>query len=451
MIKTSVIIPVYNTSLYLEECINSVFNQTQKEVEVIVIDDGSTDDSWDVLCHLQKKHPELIVITQENRGQGYARNVGIERARGEYIYFLDSDDYILEDTLESCYECASKNNLNITLFDAFMFEDSVEKFPIKPNNCDRRDIIRERDEVFTGIYFLEKYYQKSYIPMDCLVYCSASFIKKNEIKFLSGVYFEDNEFYCKIMLLAERVMYIPKMFYQYRCRKNSTTGSKFDLRKARDHIEVLCAITGLKSLKGGKGWHVVKKICLSLLLYVANVCNDNNLYDKDSKLSERILDTWVKICGNTIENTDSLEDIENIYSICKYFADSDLEEIKKIINDKRNQLLIQTFEKLTLNKKGSRIAIYGCGIYTDGWLDFYEKWLGTIEADVFFLDSYVKGNNVRYRGYPVVPASEIKKKEVDYVFISSPQYEEEMKSTVQQLCGDKFVIVMLYSDLHINI
>ena len=99
MIKTSVVIPVYNTGIYLEECIGSVYNQTQREIEVIAVNDGSTDDSWEVLQHLQEKYPGLIIVTQDNHGQGYARNVGIKMARGEYIYFLDSDDYIMEDKL----------------------------------------------------------------------------------------------------------------------------------------------------------------------------------------------------------------------------------------------------------------------------------------------------------------------------------------------------------------
>lgn len=264
MIKTSVIIPVYNTSVYIEECMNSVFCQTQKEIEVIAINDGSTDNSLEILLRLQEKHPELIVFTQENHGLGYVRNFGIEKARGEYIYFLDSDDYILEDTLEKCYEHASENKLDIVLFDAFEFEDCEEKIQVKLNHSDKHKIVEERDEIFSGIYYLEKYYQSAYTPESCLMYCSSCFLKENNIKFLTGVYFEDNEFYCRCLTLADRVMYIPRMFYQYRSRKNSITGTDFDLKKAKDHIAVVRALADLKLLKEGKGWDVVKK---SVLIY----------------------------------------------------------------------------------------------------------------------------------------------------------------------------------------
>lgn len=451
MIKTSVIIPVYNTSIYLEECIDSVFSQTQKEIEVIAINDGSTDDSWEVLLRLQKKYPQLIIMTQENRGLGYVRNVGIERARGEYIYFLDSDDYILENTLESCYRCASKNKLNIVLMDALVFEDSAERKTIEPNDCDRHEIIKEREEIFSGIYFLEEYYRKSYNPMSQLMYCFAAFLKENNIWFQTGVYFEDHVFFCKAMILADRIMYMPEMFYQYRCRKDSITGSKFDLRKAKDHIKVISELENLRSLRNGRGWHVIKRIGLNMLLYVATVCYDNHLYDNDRELYIQILNAWMKICESSVENADDLEDANCIYRICNFFPDSDFGEIKTQIVNKRRQLLIQTFAQLPLSQKGVRVAIYGSGKYTDAILDFYEKWVGVIKADIIFLDSYIKECNTKYRGFCIYPVSEMQDKDFDYILISSPQYEEQMRDNLGELYGNKFAAIMLYGDLHIVI
>ena len=289
MIHTSVIIPVYNTSPYLEECIDSVYNQTQKEIEVIAINDGSTDDSWTILQELKRKYPGLVVISQENSGLGYTRNVGLSMAKGEYVLFLDSDDYIREDTLEVCYHYATRNRLDVVLFDANNFENTDERNPIIPNADDRHNVIEERDEVFSGIYFLEKYYNKTYEPSACFVYCSLNFLRRNNIYFLPRVYFEDNEFHCKIMILADRIMYIPRMFYQRRCRSESITGTVFDLRKANDHIEVVNAITALKTCNYGKGWHIVKKINIELLKYVAYVCYTNHLYIKDKSLLPKIL------------------------------------------------------------------------------------------------------------------------------------------------------------------
>ena len=449
MIKTSVIIPVYNTSPYIEECIDSVFAQTQKEIEVIVVNDGSTDDSLEILMCMQEKYPQLTIVSQENHGLGYTRNVGIEKARGQYIYFLDSDDFILSDTLETCYKCAQENQLDVVLFDAMLFEDSKDRKQIVPNICDRHEIIEEREEIFSGIKFLEKYYPQAYHPESCLMYYSADFIKKNGMKFLPRVYFEDNEFYCRTMILAERAMYIPRMFYRYRCRSSSIMGMEFNLRKARDHIEVVSAIADLKTLNESRAWNIVHKIAMWLLQYVASACQSNALYAQDRKLYVQIVDTWAKICGNTIECTESLEDIESLNRICDCFPDSN--GITEALADRRRNLLILRLRKLCLNQKGCRVAIYGCGEYTDKVMDFYEKWVGTIDADIFFIDSYVVNDSTRYRGYAVYPVSKIAAWKLDCILISSPKYEEEMKQIIQRLYGDRFELVLLYGGMHIFI
>lgn len=297
MIKTSVIIPVYNTSQYIEECLESVYRQTQKEIEVIAINDGSTDNSYDILLKMQERYPDLIVISQENHGLGYTRNVGLKRAKGKYIYFLDSDDYILEDTLESCYQQAEKHRLDVVLFDAMVFEESEEGRITNPQYYDRHTVNLGQDEVCTGIEFIRECYQMGfYQPSACLVYCAGSFLKKNNVRFLPRVYYEDNEFHCRIMTLAERVMYIPKRFYQRRCTDSSITGTSFDLRKAMDYLTVINAITDLRKLNGGKGWRcIIRKINKGRLNDLAHVCYGNRIYQKDARLIWQILRAWVRM------------------------------------------------------------------------------------------------------------------------------------------------------------
>lgn len=296
MIKTSVIIPVYNTSLYVEECIESVYRQTQKETEVIAINDGSTDNSYEILLQMQERYPDLIVISQENHGLGYTRNVGLNRARGKYIYFLDSDDYLREDTLETCYLYAEANRLDVVLFDALAFTDTKGDRIIHPDAYDRTEIDKGQNTVYTGIDFLQECYQRGlYCPSACLVYCSASFLRKHHVKFLPRVYFEDNEFHCRIMTLAERVMYIPDRFYQRRCTDSSITGTSFNLRRAKDYLTVINAITDLRKLNGGKGWQCIREINKGRLNDLAHVCYGNHLYQKDVRLIVQILKAWMRM------------------------------------------------------------------------------------------------------------------------------------------------------------
>lgn len=451
MIKTSVIIPVYNTASYLKECIESVFNQTQKELEVIAINDGSTDNSWDILLEMKIKYPELVIINQENHGLGYTRNIGIEKARGEYIYFLDSDDYIIKNTLETCYEVASCNTLDVVLFDAANFLDLPSHKFIYPNPDDRHEIILERQEVFSGIYFLEKYYLKNYEPSACLVYCSIEFIKRNGIKFLSRVYFEDNEFHCRIMLFAKKVMYIPQTFYQRRCRDDSITGSRFDLRKAKDHIEVIRAIKDLKTINNGKGWTVLREIDLNLLLHVAYMCAKNNLYHQEKCLSKWILEAEIMIFDRQIVDINDLVDICHMISLCEYFPKTELCVERTCIHDKYMQLLTQVLVQLPLQNSDMRIAIYGCGKYSQKLLQVYKEFVGDIRADVVFLDTFIVENNMSCNEFPVKNVKTIENEKFDLILISSPQYEMEMKETIHQLYNDKFPSIMLYGELKIRL
>ena len=177
----------------------------------------------------------------------------------------------------------------------------------------------------------------------------------------------------------------------------------------------------------------------------------NHLYDNDRELYIQILNAWMKICESSVENADDLEDANCIYRVCNFFPDSDFGEIKTQIVNKRRQLLIQTFAQLPLSQKGVRVAIYGSGKYTDAILDFYEKWVGVIKADIIFLDSYIKECNTKYRGFCIYPVSEMQDKDFDYILISSPQYEEQMRDNLGELYGNKFAAIMLYGDLHIVI
>lgn len=124
MIKITVVIPVYNVEKYLNKCVDSVIAQNFNDFEIILVDDGSTDDSG-VLCDdFASKYDFISVIHQENKGLGGARNTGIEAAKGEYILFLDSDDFIAPDCLEICYEKASQYNCDMVAFkQQAIFED----------------------------------------------------------------------------------------------------------------------------------------------------------------------------------------------------------------------------------------------------------------------------------------------------------------------------------------
>ena len=116
--KVSVIIPVYNTEEYIGETLNSIINQTLKDIEIIVINDGSTDNSLRIINEYAQRDSRITVFTQANQGLSLTRNKGIIEARGEYIYFMDSDDLLENDALNSCYKHSTKGHLDFLFFDA---------------------------------------------------------------------------------------------------------------------------------------------------------------------------------------------------------------------------------------------------------------------------------------------------------------------------------------------
>ena len=117
MIKVSVIVPVYNVEKYLEKCLDSLVNQTLKEIEIIIVNDGSPDNSHKIIDKYTKKYKNIKAYLKENGGLSDARNYGLKKASGEYIAFLDSDDFVKEDMYQKMYEKAKSGNFDMIVCD----------------------------------------------------------------------------------------------------------------------------------------------------------------------------------------------------------------------------------------------------------------------------------------------------------------------------------------------
>lgn len=139
-IKVSVILPVYNASLYLRECLDSLMEQSLEEIEIICVNDGSTDDSLEILNSYKIKDSRISVISRENSGAGASRNVGIDIAKGEYISFLDADDFFYVDMLKKSYEKCKVNNLDFTVFKSKKYNNNTKKVGNMSNSF-RRELL----------------------------------------------------------------------------------------------------------------------------------------------------------------------------------------------------------------------------------------------------------------------------------------------------------------------
>lgn len=237
MIKVSVIIPIYNTEEYLERCIESVRMQTHKEIEIILVDDESPDNSPAICDEYALKDNRIKVIHKKNGGLGFARNSGLDEATGEYVTFVDSDDYLNLDALEKLYNIASSNHLDIC-YGSFCYDlndgKQIKKFEVKE---DVFFIGREEVDKF----LLDMVGPAPSFPRDVkysVSVCKAIFrqeiFKKHNLRFSNEkkIASEDFLFHLNLLSKVERIGFLPMCYYHY-CENGESishtyTDAKFD-------------------------------------------------------------------------------------------------------------------------------------------------------------------------------------------------------------------------------
>lgn len=232
MPKVSVIIPVYNVEQYLKECLDSVLNQTYCDYEIIVVNDGSTDGSINILSDYANINQKVKVITTKNQGQSIARNVGIDIATGDYIIFLDSDDKISEKTLEICIKEIEEKKIDAIFFGSEVIVDGVD--PELKNNFFYQRPNALFDKIINGeIFFLESIKSSKYFVSPCMYMFSRESL--GALRFYPKVLHEDNIFTTKLLLSGrlKRVCCLNENFYQRRLRP----GSIMTQEKTRKHLD----------------------------------------------------------------------------------------------------------------------------------------------------------------------------------------------------------------------
>ena len=227
MTKVSVIIPVYNTEAYLAECLDSVLNQTLSDIEVICIDDVSPDGCGKILDDYAEKDSRIKVIhLSENHRQGYGRNRGIEKACGEYLYFLDSDDMIEPDALEGLYTTAREEDADAIFFDSrTVYEHESLRKTYMPGIEIRQGNYPEHP--VTGSELLDLFWRQ--LEWTCYpqrIFWSRDLIEREGIRNPEGSEHEDEYFAFAGIMTAKRAMYLPKQYFILRIRPNSVMTSK---------------------------------------------------------------------------------------------------------------------------------------------------------------------------------------------------------------------------------
>ena len=234
-IKVSVIIPVYNTQDFVREAIESITRQSLRETEIIVVDDGSTDDSPSILRGLAAADPRICIFTQPNRGQSDARNLGLDNARGEYVYFMDSDDLLRPDALATCYEKCRAQQLDFVAFDADIFGDGDGVF--SPDFYHRTAGMDDR--TYRGIELMNLMMDQHRFRVPVwLSVIRRAFIEDHGLRFIPGSTHEDELFTALCYIQAERAGVIPQAFFRRRVRGSSTMTTRFAWRNMDSYFRV---------------------------------------------------------------------------------------------------------------------------------------------------------------------------------------------------------------------
>lgn len=221
--KVSVIIPVYNSADYLRECIDSVLAQSLKDLEIICINDGSTDDSLKILEEYFECDQRIVLIDKNNAGIGHTRNLGMKNAKGKYMYFLDSDDYIAETALQELYDLAEKDKLDHVIFNLQVIVDE---------NFKNEDFVQRMTEYYSrtgthlgpmrGIDLFRRLIENSeYLPSVSTQFYRSDFLKSRMISFEEGILHEDELFSFIVYLKSERSEYLDKVLFYRRLREES--------------------------------------------------------------------------------------------------------------------------------------------------------------------------------------------------------------------------------------
>lgn len=269
----TVIVPIYNVAGYLAECLNSLVRQTLKQIEIIMVNDGSTDNSEAIAKTYSGKYENFKLISGENRGLSAARNIGLEVASGEYVYFLDSDDFIADNAIEKLYDKASKDKLDQLRFVAYTFIDGTHDYAWSrrgAGNAGGRKGYKYTGE-YPGTYTGLEFYQLAmsngdYYPNCCLIFTRRSVIEDNHLRFHEGIIFGDNLFNFELTTLCQRVALLHEPLYYRRYRSGSITNGGVDLiarcRSCCINVEEVDKFIEVHSQVKGKAseWQIVRMI-----------------------------------------------------------------------------------------------------------------------------------------------------------------------------------------------
>ncbi len=291
--KFSVIVPVYNVEQYLSECVQSILNQTYKDFELILVDDGSPDNSPQICDDFAEKDSRVKVVHKENGGLSDARNTGISVAQGDYLLFVDSDDYYATNTvLETIANEIDEKNVDIVQFHRMWFYEKngslVEKADVD-SRCYEK--LSKEDTITTLIKNKMVYFSA------CQNAISREFILKNNLYFVKGIKSEDIEWGFRLFASLPSILLLPYSFYVYRASREGSISTTVDYNHLLDYCSILENSVELIE----KGNDEIKPALMSHCMYHALICSAHTEKAKLTQKQKKEIKTRLKnLCKDRI-------------------------------------------------------------------------------------------------------------------------------------------------------
>ncbi len=391
MTKISVIIPVYNAEKFLEQCITSVMNQTLKELEILCVNDGSTDASSEILKWLQMKDKRIKIFYQRNQGAGAARNLGIQYAVGTCLVFLDADDYYVDpDALEKMFDLCERKKVDIC----------TSRYVETWNGGKHRKELFSKERVDHIVSYKE--YQGDYF-YQCYLF-RRKFLIEYQIFFPPYRRYQDPPFFVKASYMAEIFTVADTCLYGYRIPNIS---ARFNEEKARD------------LLKG------IRDNLRFALKYNLNILFKNTLHRLEYEYADII---YHNISPDSLVMLELLVQINHIVGGKMGTQDYVIRPLRLILFHR------EAYEDFLIwkIKQKKKIAIYGAGKLGHAFLLFLED-KNLIDRVGHIVVSEYGGNESVIWGIPVISLKDFQKEHEDFIFVTvGEMYQEEIKGLLEQ-------------------
>lgn len=415
----SVIVPVFNAEEYLPACLDSVLAQTLEDFEIIVVDDGSADGSRAIAQGYAERDDRIRVISQPNRRQGAARNHGLREAIGEYVYFLDADDMMAPDLLETCYRACKDDSLDFATFDTIAFAEGEGASRLIEADTIGIQRAGVSTEIMDGVEFWSRYCGDN-LPLVCwLEFFSREFLVDNGLWFEEKIYFEDNDWMVRVFLAARRLRYLAQSLHHYRLRSASVTHGSFTLELADSCLKLYGILRALYDRQEDARSASMVEDIMHIMSYRFAQFQE---LEQNEELTERTFALHRKLKDVCEDATASLE-----------LRRSSLWTLACIAKGTRHwrgfpgmlphELVTSIlFADLPAFEQGERIGIYGTGNACALFLDAWEHGSCTL----VFIETQPAAGRM-FRGQSVFGIEQLAALRLDAVVIANVKYRDEMK------------------------